>query len=219
MTWAAGNGLISLVLLLVWHLAMNRKTGATVENYGVTWSNRLSWRKIGKSLLLAVCIVVPAYLLLLISDAQFKTDFRLWVLAVKPMSSLQFQMVLAYLIPFAFYFLVIGVVLNGQLRLVKPDGSPVSWRRALLVNVALMIGGIVLLLLLQYIPLMAGNPLPIDESLLAIVAFQFVPLLTVVALVSTYFFRKTGHIYVGAFLNAMLITWIIVAAQATHFAF
>jgi pimeloyl-ACP methyl ester carboxylesterase len=219
MTWAAGNGLIALVLFLAWHLGINRRTGGTVENYGVTWSNRPDWRKIGKSLVLAVCIIVPAYLMLLISDALYKTDFRLWVLAIKPMSSLQFQMTLAYLIPFAFYFLVISIVLNGELGQVKPDGSPVSLRRALLVNVVLMIGGIVLLLLLQYIPLMAGSPLPIDESLLTIVAFQFVPLLTIVALVSTYFFRKTGHIYVGAFLNAMLITWIIVAAQATHFAF
>jgi hypothetical protein len=39
----------------------------------------------------------------------------------------------------------------------------------------------------------------------------------VVALVSTYFFYKTGHIYVGAFLNAILITWIIVAGTATQF--
>ena len=51
-----------------------------------------------------------------------------------------------------------------------------------------------------------------------IVAFQFVPLLSVVALISTYFYRRTGHIYVGAFLNAMLITWIIVASTATHLA-
>ncbi len=40
------------------------------------------------------------------------------------------------------------------------------------------------------------------------------PLLTIVALVSTYFFRKTGHVYVGAFLCAMFSAWVIVAGQA-----
>jgi hypothetical protein len=49
--------------------------------------------------------------------------------------------------------------------------------------------------------------------------FQFLPIFTMVALVSTYYFRKTGHIFVGSFINAMLITWIVVAGQATHFKF
>jgi uncharacterized protein len=40
-----------------------------------------------------------------------------------------------------------------------------------------------------------------------------------VALVSTYFFYKTGRIYTGALLNALLVTAYIVAGQATHYAF
>jgi len=54
--------------------------------------------------------------------------------------------------------------------------------------------------------------------LFGIVLFQFFPIFVIAALVSTYFFRKTGHIYAGAFLNAMLVTWLVVAGQATHFA-
>jgi hypothetical protein len=44
------------------------------------------------------------------------------------------------------------------------------------------------------------------------------PIFTLAALVSSYFFRKTGHVFVGSFMNAMLETWIVVAGQATHFA-
>jgi hypothetical protein len=51
------------------------------------------------------------------------------------------------------------------------------------------------------------------------VAFQFVGLLTIVGVMTTYFFRKTGTIFTGAFVSALFITWAIVAAQATHFAF
>jgi hypothetical protein len=47
--------------------------------------------------------------------------------------------------------------------------------------------------------------------------FQFLPIFTIVALVSTYFYRKTGHVFVGSFINAILVTWIVVAGQATHF--
>ena len=49
--------------------------------------------------------------------------------------------------------------------------------------------------------------------------FQYIPIFAIVGWVTTYFYRKTGHIYVGAFLNTMLITWIVVASQAIHFKF
>ncbi|MBZ0283100.1 MAG: alpha/beta fold hydrolase [Anaerolineae bacterium] len=219
MTWAVGNGLITLVLFLIWHFQVNRKNGATAENYGITWSSGLVWGKIAKSLGLAVCVVGLAYLLLAISDALFKVDFRLWVLAVKLMSPLQFQIFLAYLIPFTFFLLVSSAAINGQMRQTNADGSPVPLRRALLVNAALMAVGIVIMLLIQYIPLMGGGPLPLGEPLLTIVGIQFVPLLAIIGLISTYFFRKTGRIYVGAFICALFITWYIVAGQAIQFAF
>ena len=217
--WAVGNGLISLVLFAVWHYMTNRKAGATMENYGLTWDNRINLRKIGKSLLLAIGIIVPGYVLLLIAGAVFTIDFRLWVVALKPMSTLQFQISLAYLIPFMFFFLVSSTILNSQLRRARADGSAMGLGMTMLLNGVLLALGIFLMLLLQYIPVMSGSPLPLGESLLTIVAFQFVPLLFIVGLISTYFFHKTGRVYVGAFVCALFITWYIVAGQAIQFAF
>jgi pimeloyl-ACP methyl ester carboxylesterase len=219
MTWAVGNGLIALVLFLIWHFMTARKAGATAQSYGLTWEGRgIDWRLVWKSLVVAIAVTAFAYLLLAFSDWAFKTDFRLWVLAVRLMTPLQFRIFLSFLLPFTFFFLVQGIVLHGQMRPRNTDGSELSMGREMLINVALLVGGFIILLLIQYIPLFGGSPLPINESLLTIVAFQFVPLLTVVALVSTYFYRKTGHIYTGAFINAIFITWVIVAGTATHFA-
>ena len=53
--------------------------------------------------------------------------------------------------------------------------------------------------------------------MLTIVAFQLVPLMAIIACISTYFYHKTGKIYTGAFINALFITWYIVAGQAIHF--
>jgi hypothetical protein len=75
------------------------------------------------------------------------------------------------------------------------------------------------MLIIQYVPLMAGNPLPLGESLLTIVGIQFVPLLLIVGMIQTYFFHKTGRVYVGAFVCAIFITWYIVAGQAIQFPF
>ncbi|MCA9915179.1 MAG: alpha/beta hydrolase, partial [Anaerolineae bacterium] len=214
MVWAVGNALITLVLFLIWHFTSNRGE-ATPANYGLG----LSVTNILKAAGLAISIVGFGYVLLAISDLWFKTDFRFWVVAVKLMSSLQFRIFLGYLPFFIFFFLIAGVALHGQMRLVRANGEPVSMGRAMLANVGLLVLGFIVLLLVQYVPLLSGSPLPLGEPLLTIVAFQFVPLLTIAAIWMTWFFRKTGTIYVGAFTAASFIIWVIVAGQATQFAF
>jgi len=216
-TWALGNGLISLVLFLLWHFLLNK--GATADNYGLTWQGGLNWAKIGKSLLLAIAIIIPTYVLLILADLIFKIDFRLWVLAFKPMSTLHFTIMLAYLPFFGLFFLMLSTTLNSQLRRVDAQGNPMALEKALPLNAAILAVGFVVLLLIQYLPLFAGGTMPLGEPLLTIVAFQFVPIMAIVGLVLTYFFHKTGRIYTSAFLCALLVTWYIVAGQAIHFAF
>lgn len=219
MVWAVFNGLISLGLFLIWHFALNhRLTGATFGNYGLTWPGaRTFWSQIGKTALLAISIIAGAYALLVFSDFAFKTDFRFWVVAVKLMDQTQFRIFLDYLIPFVAFFLVLGIGLHGQLRLKGNADRRQTLARAMLVNTILVSVGFVILLLINYVPLFINGIQGIPtESLLNIVAFQFVPLMAIVGSVSTYFYYKTGHIYLGAFLNGMLITWIIVAGTATH---
>lgn len=90
----------------------------------------------------------------------------------------------------------------------------------MLVNIGILMLGYPALVVFQYIPLLSGGTLTLaDESLWSIIAFQFLPLMTIAGAIYTFFNRKTGHIYVGGFMVAMLITWIVVASQAIHFAF
>ena len=223
MFWAFSVGLISLVLLLLWHFLSNQKKGASFVNYGFTWKDKgMAWKKVGKSFLLAVMVIFWAYLTLAFSDWVFKTDYRIWVFAIKPMSFFHFKIVLTYLIPFAFYFLIAGLVLHGELRRGQKDGSDSAGWKEMVVNVLLMIGGYALFLAYQYTPLFSGGTAAVTTRwapLYSIVMFQFLPIFAIVALVSTYFYRKTGHVFVGSFINAILVTWIVVAGQATHFAY
>jgi pimeloyl-ACP methyl ester carboxylesterase len=210
--WALGNALISLILFLIWHFTSNKD--ASAENYGLS----LDFGLILRSFVLAVSVVAFGYFLLGMADLIFKIDFRFWVVAVKLMNTIQFRIFLGYLPMFFLFFLMLGVTLHGQLRLVE-NGADVPMGRAMLANVGLLVLGLIVLLLIQYIPLVSGNPLPFGEPLLTIVAWQFVALLTIVGIFSTFFFRRTGNIWVGAFVCTMLITWIIVAGQATHYPF
>ncbi|MGA9533540.1 MAG: alpha/beta fold hydrolase [Anaerolineales bacterium] len=214
-TWTTLLGLITIVIFLVWHFAFNKKAGGTAEDYGLTWNGKLDWRKIGKSLLFAFLIAFAGYFTLLLTDYFFKTDFRFWVFAVKLLNPLQLRIALSYLIPFLFYFLMLNLVVFGQLR--KAGWG--LWKQ-MLVNVVILVLGYVVVLVYQYVPLLSGGTLALaDESLWSIIMFQFLPLMTIAGVLMTFFNRKTGRVYVGAFLFSMLLSWIVVASTAIHYAF
>lgn len=213
--WMVFLGLVTILLFVLWHYVLNKEAKATGDNYGLTWARKLNWGKIGKSFLLAFLVVFAGYFTLILVDFFFKTDFRFWVLAVKPMSPLQLRITFSYIIPLAFYFLILGTVMFAQLR--RDDWS---MTKAMLVNIGILMLGYLGLIAYQYIPLLSGGTMAIvGQELWSIIAFQFLPLMSIAAAVYTWFSRKTGHVYVAGFIMAMLITWIVVAEQVTHFAF
>ena len=214
-TWAVLVGIISLLLFVAWHLVGRRGASPVADRYGLTWGGRVELRRVWKSWVLAVLVVLAAYATLAASVALFGSDYRFWVFGVKPMNLLHLRIALVYLIPFTLFFVILSTVLHGQMR-----GREVGLRREILTNILLLTGGFAALLAYQYVPLFAGGTLAISgEPLWTIVAFQFLPLMTIVGAVSTWFHRQTGRVYAGAFTSALLVTWIVVASQATHFRF
>ncbi len=223
MIWALLVAAIAVVLFLIWHFAINRKAKASASDYGLSWDTGFNWRKLGKSFLLAFAVVFAGYVTLVFSAWLFNVDFRFWVFAVKPMSHLQFQVFLGYLVPFILVLLAFAVALHGQLRPRTGKGE-LSQGKEMAVNWALMVAGFIVLLLVQYIPLLTGHTLgymtadPAAVPLWSIIAFQFVPIMTIVSLLFTFFYQRTGRVYTGVFASALVVVWIIVASQATHFA-
>lgn len=214
MVWALLTGLISISLFLIWHFLLNRKTGASFENYGLTWNGKIQITSIAHSFLLALVIVAVLYASLLLTDYVFDVDFRVWVFGIKLLSPLQMVIALPYLIPFSLFFIIVATILHGQLR--KDNWS---FKKELGVNWLLLNIGYLALLIAQYTPLLMGGTLMIKESLWSIIALQFIPLMTIAAVVFTVAYRITGRVYTGAFINGMIITWVIVASQATHYTF
>lgn len=211
-TWAVLVSVTSSLLLAAWHVRSGRRAGATTDDYGLTGGTRPTRRLVGKSMLLAMLVAATAYVTLLLSSALFTVDYRFWIFAVKPMAAHHVRAALVYVLPFTLFALVYGVVLCGQLR---RDASP---RREAAVVVALSVAGFVGLIVFQYTPLFLGGTLAIpSEALWSIIAFQFLPIMTIVGLVTALYRRWTGTVWVGAFLSGLLLTWIVVASQATHF--
>jgi len=219
--WVTFVGLIALGLFIVWHFISGRKQNGNTINYGLSTSTenkKFSWNYIGKSLLFSVIVMFFAHLLVAMTQWAFLIDFRWWVLAVKPLDFTHFRIVLDYIPPFLFFFLINGLILHVQLRYKEKGNNFGSLLKSMLTNGIVNALGIVVIVILQLGSLYMTETLFFpSQSLLGIVAYQFVFITFVTGLFSTYFFRKTGNIYTGAFINAFFVTWYIVAGQATHF--
>lgn len=213
--WALLSGLISLVLLIVWHLTSNKKTGGTIADFGLLVKDKFTWSVVGRAALLASASVASAYLLLVISDWLFKTDFRLYVFQMHIMDATHFAIFLVYLIPFTVFFLMLAAGLHSQLRWTGGKGGV---RKEMVANAIVLSVGILLLIIVSYVPLVLGGTLLIpDQPLLIIIAYQFVPILAIAGLLLTFFYHKTGTIYAGAFAAALVVSWNVTAGTATHF--
>ncbi|BAS27070.1 alpha/beta hydrolase family protein [Limnochorda pilosa] len=217
MIWAVLNGLIALALFIGWHYLAGAKQGGGALQYGLSTDRSrfaLDWGHVGKALLLAVSVVGMAQVLVHFVEWAFLVDPRFWVVALKPLTAARFGTYLTYLIPFFLFFLASSLIMHGQLRL-KGKSLGVEMAANALVGAL----GITVLVALQVGHLFATETLMFPrESLWGIIAYQFIPLTALAGALSTFFFRKTGSVYAGAMVNALFITWYIVAGQAIHFA-
>jgi pimeloyl-ACP methyl ester carboxylesterase len=208
-TWFA-QGITNQIL--VW--ALINATIATLI-MKVTSAGRLQSAELpGLSLALAGLTIFVAYVAVMIVDIVFTVDFRFWFVGLKAMSLMQLQLALIYVVPFLIYFIGVLRPLHCGLS-VERDG----WLALYTSNALAMMGGFLLFLMLQYVYLFsAGTLLTPDEPLNTIVMIQFVPLLLIVSVISTYAFSRTNRYLPGAILNALFVTWYIVAGQATQVA-
>ena len=161
------------------------------------------------------CLTVgTGYLALLLMDFLFKVDFRFWVVALKLMSPRQFGAFLAYLVPFTIGFLIMSRALHAKLAVKGDSRAAQYWT-----GIGALAGGFALLLMAQYGFLFLTGALPVPaEALNAIISIQFLPLMTLVALIFVFTWRRTNSHLPGGFIAGLFVTWYIVAGTAMQFA-
>ncbi|MBC53256.1 MAG: alpha/beta hydrolase [Gammaproteobacteria bacterium] len=195
--WAIVNGVIFTIL------------GFIIRTGKLTYSHQLL-----PSISIALLTVGMAYLSVLAADFLFKVDFRFWFVGVKAMNLNQLQIMLVYLIPFTLFFVLALRALHSGLSVASD--RPLTQYSS---NALALMGGFLLFLIAQYTSLFTrGVLLTPAEPLNTIVMMQFVPMLLIVAIISTYTYRRTASYLPGAFINALFVSWYIVAGQATQFA-
>ena len=228
-----GNGFLCWYLLLIG--IMIGTTGVSVrkaKKQGITlWhslglagpdGNRIDWVLCGKSALLAACMIGMMYALVAVFEAVFLLDFRFIWPFFKTFSLARFGQFLVYLPFFALFFVLNNSKIFAGMRTgatYEPGARGFFscwWRSALL-----MIGGVLVIVLIEYIPFFAGIGPGADLLFSSTfggpfmsILIVFVPQVVVFSLLCTYIYRRTGNVYTGAFTVASMAAWIITGGSA-----
>ncbi|MGE0159475.1 MAG: alpha/beta hydrolase [Gemmatimonadales bacterium] len=192
LVWALGNGLLALPLVL--------RGRRRLEGH------------VAAKLAVGVLSVATLYAGVLLAQWIFRSDLRFWVVALKPMAWHHVPAFLAYLVPFTAFFYVTQRALHETLSL--EWASP---ERQYVVGAAATGGGFLVMLAVLYGHLFAAGRLPgFADPLFTIVGIQFVAVLPLTGLLAVFTWRRTNGAWLGAIVCGLLVTWYIVAGQATH---
>lgn len=209
--WAINVAIVTLLILIGYHFVSRQERGARLADYGF----KTGIKTILAALASAVVAIVIGYGILYLVDAIWKVDFRLWTVAVKTFEDQHVWALFRYAPLFLIYYFIVGLSININTSSERFNG----WK-GYAVSIVHFIGGLLLYLAYHYGLLFAtgtaGYP---AESLSSIIVIGLVPMLTVAAIFNRYFYRRTGNVYVGTFLNTLLLTMITLANTALYTVF
>lgn len=199
--------IVALLFFVVVYFTIAKKQNLASGGLGI----RLPLREILKAFLLAVVVFASAYAFLALVHFVFLTDFRFYVLSVKTLTPEKFWMLIKYIPFFAVFFITSSLTLNLTTRV---KGAS-EWKNIILILIA-SCGSLVALSALDYIALYTTGikmfetvpyPAGTTSALAGVLLWGLLFILPVAAIYARIFFRKTGSIWVGGFINSFVVTF------------
>ena len=176
---------------------------------------------IGSSIL-AICLVGFVYIVNFIYYKVFDLDLRFIWPFFRPFNMnrlLQFAIYLPFFI--CFYLLNNAKIMKGLRINSTYQKGLFGFIKNWLYNFLLMAGGVLLIVLLEYIPFFLGIGPGADVLFgstfggpFMSILILFVPQVLFFSILCTYCYRKTGKVYVGALVAAMLACWIVTGGSS-----
>jgi hypothetical protein len=199
-------GCITMILFL---LTDGKKAKATIADLGLTPANNthIVWSFIGKSFLLAVITAALGWTYLKLQGDMLGTDFYCQFFGYKPIPAVKFGTYIGYIIVWIIAFLISSIGMNVERRLPSTGSETKDTVIAVIVNAFIAAFTVTFLLSLQ-------NKLQIDAQGastiwsnwgLDVTRLWGMPVgMSIGAAGQTFIYRKTGNLWLGAFLMGII---------------
>ncbi|MDJ0762296.1 MAG: alpha/beta hydrolase family protein [Myxococcota bacterium] len=219
--WFVAINAIGFLLFKKWYGRRSRADGLSLVDLGIALGGSGSGgplSTLAKTAVLAGMLFGFVYLSEGILEAIFISDFRFVFAFASDLTPFRWQMFFLYLPPLLLGFLQLGFFLHCQLRTVPKAGMLQTFGSDSLKNLAVLLIPLVLLLAVQYLPLMTTGFIPFVGPggmfvLFIINVFHIIGVLILVVPISTWCFHLTGRPYLGAMLCAAIVSWFFTSSQ------
>ncbi len=221
--WFLVCAVLGIILLFAWYRILGKKAGVTTYDLGFSFDElktKFDWGIIGKTVLLGVILFAWMYVLEGISQWALGEEFRFgWPFMRQFTNAHRFIMFVIYLIPVLLFFLINGgAFLFGQISQ-KEYSTPaktqlVWWLKVVYASLF----GVFIVWAIQYLPwwLFGTGPaypgtVSSNWAVYPLLLWLYIPEFVVLLFPLTWFYRRTGKIYLGALVVASLAVWFMAA--------
>mgnify|MGYP004642759083 CR=1 FL=1 len=224
--WTIANAVCMLIVFLVWHFVYGKKHGGSLEVYGIKCGkdSKSTLAYIGKSALYACCLIIPAFVLLKITEKIFATEASTWIFNIRTFSMDRIVYFVQYFIPFFICFAIGNIAFGAILRDDRvAENKKSNMLKNQLIGILQGVGGLtVMYIIWNLVYFVSGRPsflyretpYVMGNSGFMCICFSLIPMFGINAILSTHMSVKSKKIWVGAFVCAIFIVWITFAGQS-----
>lgn len=203
--WSTLCGVFTILSMLLFYYCYGKKNGMDLAKLGV----KISLKKLGKSILLALIIVVVSYGCIFVADYFFYADFRIWTLALKAFEA----PILKYL-PYGLLFVTFYVANSVATNCFNYNNIGGKFNGII---VALMTAAPALILpWIQYITYYSTGIMKWTDSAMHILwLFPIVLILFASTIMNRVLYKVTKNPYIAGIVNAAIITLLTITNTCT----
>ena len=206
--WSLVNGLFGLILLWIGH-SMSKHRGADEPR---NWGVRMTWAQTGRTLALALLVITIFYTILAIVYGFFHVDYRLFVVAARPLTKRWFLIGLTYVPALFPFFFSNSLRVNASMRF----GNQRRWVNWLIIALANSIG-LAAIFVIQYVTFFSTGTVYWTTNWLYVNMLQsLLPMMIVLPLFNRAFYHATGRVWLGPIVTTTVFALMALGGSVAY---
>ncbi|KUH58044.1 hypothetical protein AUL39_07435 [Tractidigestivibacter scatoligenes] len=208
--WACLCGLVTIATLYLSYRFYGKSAGIDLADRGV----KISGRKLGKTVVLAILVCAVSYLCVFLDDYFFVADFRIWNVGFKIVDS---EILGLSLFPHGVLFLVFYIAMsiaNNSFNFTTMGGKK-SWQNNLLLIICNLLP-MIIMLVFQYGTYVATGHEPIQGDAMNVAQlFAFLLIVTGACVIDRVLYRVSKNPYLAGIITGILVSIVSCANTTT----